>query len=138
MNAEIQNEFSIYLADRPGELAGVLEAAAAANVEVTALAITNDSSRGIVRLLGQPEDGLRRLCESLADTGVGPVVEAPVLVLYPAERASTLRDLTARFADGRINVQYGYAAPAHNGQPARCVLRVDDLDRAIQLVRESA
>jgi hypothetical protein len=76
MKPQRLTEFSIYLDQRPGELAGVLDALAAAGVDLLALSVTEHNGRGLIRVLGEPIEQLRAVCESLIDSGVGPVVES--------------------------------------------------------------
>lgn len=121
-------EFSIYLDQRPGELAGLLGILRAAGVTVHALAVSEHNGRGLARLLGEPIPEFRRVAESLADRGIGPVVEAQVLGVNIDERPSVLIDLTTALADHAINLRYAYTAPARGGSPARLIFRVDDLD----------
>lgn len=129
-------EFSIYLTDRPGELAGVLEALAAAGASVTALSVVEQNGKGLVRLLGEPEDAVRRVCEGVTDTGAGPVAESEVLAVGLGDNPGIFREVAGRLADGAVNVRYAYQSPAHNGAGARCILRVDDPEKAEAIIRE--
>lgn len=130
MEVTTQIEFSIYLMHRPGELAGVLGAAAEAGVRITAVTVTDQNNRGLVRVLGTPEEKLRAVFESLVEAGSGPVVETPVLVVPIGSRSSVLHDIATHLAVAGVNVQYAYAAAAQNSTPSRCILRVSDLDEA--------
>ena len=134
MKPERLTEFSVYLAQRPGELVGLLDATAQAGVEVIALATTDYRDKGLVRLIGTPEESLRNACERLAESGVGPIVETPVLAVEMETRPNAVRDLAVLMADSRINVRYTYLAPAINGSPARAIFCVDDFDGAITAI----
>lgn len=127
-------EFSVYLDQRPGQLAGVLDAAAAAGVEIHAVAVGEFHDKGLVRLIGSPTERLRTLCEALADTGVGPIVEAEVLSIAIQARPAALRDVACALADARVNLLHVYMAPATNATPARCILAVDNLDLALATI----
>ncbi|QKK07399.1 MAG: hypothetical protein HND58_04015 [Planctomycetota bacterium] len=133
-------EFSIYLADRPGELAGVLEALAAAGAKVTALSVVETVNgvdrKGLVRLIGEPAEAIRRVCESVADTGAGPVSESEVLVVSLGEHPGRFREVAVRLADERVNVRYLYQCPSMMGEGARFVLRVEDPAKAEEIVRD--
>lgn len=138
MQCDLLTEFSIYLADRPGELAGVLEATAAAGVHLAAISVGDTQQRGLIRLIGAPEDALRRLCEGLVDSGAGPVAEARVLAVGLADRPSAFLDVAASFAAEGVNVRYAYQSPNVNGFPARCVFRVDDPEKGQAAVERLA
>jgi len=138
MNYIQLNEFSIYLQQRPGELAGLLDAASVAGVDIISISSTEHLDRGCVRLLGHPEPTLRNVCESMVDAGVGPVVEAPVVALSVADRPGVVRDLVVLMADNRINVRYCYFIPASQiSAQAMCVFRFDEHEAAIELLEST-
>lgn len=131
MTPERLTEFSIYLAQRPGELAGLLEACAVAGVNLEAISVVEHNDKGCVRLVGSPADGLRRVCEGLVESGIGPVVEATVLAIETEHRPGAVRDAAEVFAKAGVNVRYVYLATNANGGPSRCVFRLDDLERGL-------
>jgi hypothetical protein len=138
MNYIQLTEFSIYLQQRPGELAGLLDAAAVAGVEIISISTTEHLDRGCARLLGHPEEALRAVCESMADAGVGPVVEAPVVGISVEDRPGVVRDLTVLMADNRINVRYCYFVPPSKVSPhTLCVFRFDEHEKAIELIEQA-
>lgn len=134
MNARRETEFTIYLDQRPGELAGLLEAAAASGVHVSTLSTAEHKDRGVVRVLGNPVDTLRHVMESLVESGVGPMVESEVLTVPIDGRPRLIRDLAVAMADHRVNVRYCYFAPALHGDQARAVFRFDDIDAAEKVI----
>lgn len=136
MDVQLIREFSVYLADRPGELAGILEALVSAGAHVTAISVTEQNGRGLVRLLAEPETVVRRVCESVVDSGGGPVAEADVLVVDLGQNPGLFREVAFRLAGRAVNVRYAYQAPAHNGTPSRCILRVDDPEQARRIIGE--
>jgi hypothetical protein len=132
MQTQRFTEFSLYLAHRPGELAGVLEAAAAAQVQIFGLCVTEYKDRGLVRLVGDPEDALRHLCESLVEAGVGPVVESTVLAFE--KRPGALRDVCVGLADARVNIQHVFLTAPFGDTPSRVIMRVDDVNAAADAI----
>lgn len=128
-------EFSIYLHQRPGELAGLLDAAKASGVEIISISTTEHLDRGCVRLLGYPEQALRQVCESMVDAGVGPVVESPVVGVSIEDRPGVIRDLVVLMADNRINVRYCYFVPGSKvNDGTMCVFRFDEHASAMELI----
>jgi len=127
-------EFTIYLAQRPGELAGVLEAAAAAGVDIHAVAVGEHADRGMVHLLGSPEEALRHVMESLVESGIGPVVESPVLAVAIDNRPGAVRDIAVLMADKRVNIRRAYMASGINGEASLCVFRFDDPEKAAEVI----
>jgi hypothetical protein len=134
MHAEKQTEFSIYLDQRPGELAGVLGALAQHGVETTAVSVAEHNSRGVVRILGRDPEALRHACESLVDSGVSPVVESEVVVVDMADRPNALREVAAALAAARINIRYVYLGQRGPGLGPRCILKVSHSESAINAI----
>ena len=124
-------EFSIYLDQRPGELAGLLDAANTAGVDVRAVSVSEHNGKGLVRVIAEPAPAFRSVCESLMESGIGPIVESEVLAVSTENRPNALRDLATAMADQRINLRYAYQMPRHGQEPARCVFRVDDLEDVV-------
>ena len=121
-------EFSVYLDQRPGEFAGLLDAAVAAGVDVLAVSVSEHNGKGLVRVIGTPVEALRGVCESFVDSGVGPIVESEVLTVSIEKRPAAIRDLATAMADHRINLRYAYLMPGGGDRPTSCVFRVDDLE----------
>jgi len=131
-------EFSIYLQQRPGELAGLLDAALVAGVEVFSISTTEHLDRGCARILGTPEEKLRHVCESIVDAGVGPVVEAPVIAVSVEDRPGVVRELAVLMADNRINVRYCYFVPPSKvSDKTLCVFRFDEHQGAIDIIEQA-
>lgn len=135
MHLERLPEFSIFLDQRPGELAGLLDMLRAERVTLEALAVSDHQGRGLVRLIGNPVEAIRRVGESLTERGLGPVIESEVMAINLEERPSVLRDLTGALADQGFNVRYAYLIRSRPGTPTRCALRVDELDQACEKIR---
>ncbi|MEL7474032.1 MAG: hypothetical protein AAGK04_12010 [Planctomycetota bacterium] len=139
MRCDLLTEFSIYLADRPGELAGVLESLTVAGTHLAGVSVSVDESqRGLARIIGAPEEAMRHVFEGIVDSGAGPVIEAPVLAVDVSDRPSAFRDIAGCLAAQGINVRYAYQTPALNGFPARCVFRVDEPEAATPFVERLA
>ena len=134
MQHERLTEFSVFLAQRPGELVGLLDATAQAGVEIIALSTTDFRDRGLVRLIGAPTEALRGACEQIADSGAGQFIEAPVIAVGMENRPNAVRDLAVLMADARINVRYTYLAPSFNGSQPRAIFAVDDFDGAVAAI----
>lgn len=135
MHLQRLTEFSIYLDQRPGELAGILDTFGATGVTVDGFTVSEHQGRGLIRLIGEPVERIRSFSEALTERGLGPVIESEVMAADIDRRPSLLRDLTTALADKGFNVRYAYVLrPASTGGGTRCVLRVDELDRAIETI----
>lgn len=134
MHAERQTEFSIYLDQRPGQLAGILGNLAEHGVQTSAVCVAEHNSRAILRVLGRDAESLRHACEALVDSGVSPVVESEVVVVDMSERPNALREIAAALAAARVNIRYVYLAQRGPGLGPRCILRVSHIEPAIAAI----
>jgi len=153
MDVERLTEFSVYLADRPGELAAVLAAASSAGVRVQAVSVAGGNGRGLVRLIGEPTEALRSTLDHLNESGVGPIVETEVVAVSTAQRPNAFRDVAERLATAQVNILHAYMAPGTSpngsadhapgepspaGDPPRCVFRVEDVEKAMESIASLA
>lgn len=127
-------EFSVYLDQRPGEFAGLLDAAVAAGVNIRAVSVSEHNGNGLVRVVADPAEAMRAVCESFIDSGVGPIVESEVLAVSIENRPAAIRDIATAMADHRINLRYAYLMPAEGDRPTSCVFRVDDLENVVATI----
>ncbi|MBX3315634.1 MAG: hypothetical protein KF902_02085 [Phycisphaeraceae bacterium] len=134
MHAERHTEFSIYLDQRPGELAGVLGALGEHGVQLAAVNVAEHNSRAVVRLLGRDTETLRHACESLVDSGVSPIVETEVVVVDMSDRPNALREIAVALAAARVNIRYAYLAQRGPGLGPRCILKVSDIEPAMATI----
>ncbi|MBZ0171965.1 MAG: hypothetical protein K8E66_06260, partial [Phycisphaerales bacterium] len=96
--------------------------------------VSESNGKGLVRVIGEPVEHLRSVCESLMESGVGPIIESEVFAVSMENRPNALRDLATAMADRRINLRYAYQMPRFDQTPARCVFRVDDLEDVIATI----
>jgi len=134
MRPTLMTEFSVYLDQRPGELAGLLGAFEHAGVDLAAVCVAEHSPRGLVRVVPESAAAARAVLEPLVETGVGPVVETPVVVIQTQHRPRALLEVSMLLADNRVNIERVYAAQGVDGRPGRAVLAVVDPDAALEVI----
>lgn len=137
MNTHIATEFAIYLTDKPGQLAGLLEALAVGGAEVHGVSVGEYRDRICVRIVGSTEEQIRRVCESLVESGVGPMVEAHVLLVDIDQKPDALREIACVLADHRVNIEYIYLCPGENDRPTRAAVRVADAHAASEAINNA-
>lgn len=137
MKLDRLHEISVFLDQRPGELAGLLDLLHARGVGLVGLSVSEHNGRGLVRVVGEPLETVRQVAESLIESGIGPVVESEVLAVeLAADRPAAMRDLTTALADHGINVRYAYLIPVQGPGVPRLVFRVDDLETVQKTIDE--
>jgi hypothetical protein len=111
--------------DRPGELAGVVQALSQAGVNIDGLAEVD----GVVHVLARDPSAARG---ALRAGGYKIEGELEVLILPMPDRPGELAMITRRLADASVNVRFVYLATE-----TRVVIGVDDISQARQLLDSS-
>ena len=112
-------------ADRPGELAGVVQALSRAGVNVEGLAEVD----GVVHVLARDPNAARA---ALRSSGYPIEGEVEVLVLPMPDRPGELSMIMQRLADAAVNVRFVYLATE-----TRVVIGVNDITQARQVLDQA-
>jgi len=125
------NELSIFMENRPGELAGPCRALAEAGVNILSLSLADTKKFGVMRLI---VDDLQKARESLA--AIGCVVKTTEVVLVElADRPGGLVDVLEAVEAEKINVEYMYALTRRRDNKAALVFRFSDVDAAVRMLQ---
>lgn len=123
-------EYAFTLPDRPGALAGLLTHIANAGVDIDAMTLVDSPEYGVVHLIGSPAGTLDRVATS------GEVAlqakTSDVLVVHLPHQPGVLAQASERLRDARVNVRHAYVSTPKEGESTRWVLRVSDLDQAVE------
>jgi hypothetical protein len=123
-------DVTVILADRPGELARLGEAAGAAGVNLDGFAAFTGEGRGVIHVL-VADDRLDVLRVALTQAGMGIADEREVLVIQVADEPGALGDLARRLANANVNIDLAYTT--FGG--VRVVLSTDDVRNAREVLR---
>jgi hypothetical protein len=124
-------DLTIILADRPGELARVGEAAGQAGVNIQGLAAFTGEGRGVVHIL-VADDAADRCQQALEAAGLGVADNRPVLLIDIADQPGTLGELTRQLAQAHVNVDLAYTT--FGG--IKIVIATEDLASARAILRQ--
>ncbi len=124
-------QISIFLENRTGGLADVVEFLAGNGVDIQAVTLADMSDFGILRLIVQDPERTRSLLKEAGYTADKTRVVAVEVPDRPGGLADTLRALR----EHAINVEYMYSAARKAGERAVVILRVDELGRAVEALR---
>jgi hypothetical protein len=126
----IINQLSIFLENKSGRIAEVLEVLGSANIRITALSMADTSEFGILRLIvSDPEKAKTMLKEHLFTVNMSDVISviAPDEARYYAKVLKILSDID-------ISVEYTYAFSI--GKKSIIILRCSENEKAIQALKE--
>jgi hypothetical protein len=122
----IIKQISVFLENRPGTLAEVLEALSASDINIRAMAVADTADFGILRLIVNEPDKV----EKVLRTASFAVKTTPVLAMKVPDHPGGLLDEIKRLTAAGINIEYVYAFATTAPEAARVVLKVDDLEKA--------
>jgi hypothetical protein len=124
----VAKQVTVTAANRPGSLARIGEALAAARINISGLDASGPQQQ--IRLLVSNPAGARR---ALAKAGFRSRLE-DVLVVNLSDRPGTLGRASRRLARAGVNINYAYGSVARGGKRAAIVFGVANPRRAARLV----
>ncbi len=129
---KVEKQLSIFLENRPGLLAKVCGTLADAGINILALSIHDTVDHAIVRLLADRPVKALLILEQLGLY----ILETDVVVLELDNRPGALGEVARKLARADINIEYAYCSATASQGLGCLILKSDDQDRAIELLRE--
>jgi hypothetical protein len=118
-------EFTVHMANRPGQLATLTDKLSEAGIHIEALAAFSQGNSSMVRLMASNVDETRRV---LQDAGVR-FEEQRVIETVIKDEPNALAEMTRRLADSGVNIEAMYLLHG-NGDSLHFAVAVDDHDAA--------
>ncbi len=124
-------QISIFLENRSGGLADVIDVLAKNEIDIKALALADMADFGILRLIVDDPDRTRGVLKEAGFT----VDKTRVVAVEVPDRPGGLRDTLNALRRSGINVEYMYSAARRSGERAIVIFRFDELGRALDALR---
>ena len=125
-------QFSIFLINRPGILARVVQKLAKDKINIIALSMMDSTEHGVLRLVVE-NPAKARACLSELDL---PKQETTVLAATLPNRPGALADVVDRLAAEHINIHYAYCTTGPAGGKTMGVFKVADQNKAMHVLSE--
>lgn len=126
-------QLSIFVENKEGRLAEITAVLAQANIDIRAISIADTSDFGILRLIvDQPAQAVEALKNANMTVSLTSVI-AVGIDDHPGEFAKAMRVL----ADEHITIEYMYAFISRDKGKAFVILRVDDNERAVSVMKDA-
>jgi len=130
----IQTQFSVFMVNKPGVLAQVLNEIARAKVNLIAITMMDSVEHGVMRLVGRSPERIRSVLKGLNM----PFSETEVLCVTLSNRAGALADITQKLAQAHINISYAYCTAGAKGGKTTGVLKVADVKKTMKILSSHA
>ena len=124
-------QISVFLENRSGGLADVVDVLARHEIDIKALALADMADFGILRLIVDDPERTRTVLKEAGFT----VDKTRVVAVEVPDRPGGLRDTLHALKRSGINVEYMYSAARRSGERAIVVFRFDELGRAVDALR---
>ena len=118
-------QLSVFLENRPGQLAAAVRLISDAGVNIRALSLADTKDFGLLRLI---VDDIPKAKEVLSAHSI--VLETPVIAARMDDVSGALDRILKVLETTQINVEYMYAFTGATAGSAYVVLRVDNADAA--------
>jgi methanogen extracellular protein (TIGR04279 family) len=115
-------QISIFLENKPGQLAGICRTLAEAGINITTLSLADTAEFGIVRMI---VDDHTKGCEVLSASGFA-VRETDVVTATVPNRPGGMAEITAKLDAAGADIEYSYAYALGEGDKAVLVFRFKD------------
>jgi hypothetical protein len=125
-------QVSVFVGNETGRLVDMLEPLARSGINILALSVADSADFGIVRLVASDTEGAVR---ALHDAGFTLRVNEVLSYEMPNIPGGLLKSVAEPLARAGINLEYFYAFVQSEAGKATVVLKVDDLDRAEEVLK---
>ena len=124
-------QVSVFVGNETGRLVDMLEPLARSGINILALSVADSADFGIVRLVTSDTEGAVR---ALHDAGFTLRVNEVLSYEMPNVPGGLLKSVAEPLARAGINLEYFYAFVRSEAGKATVVLKVDNLDRAEEVL----
>ena len=119
-------QISIFLENKPGQLAGLCRSLAEADINIATLSLADTSDFGIVRMIVDDHEKAKAV---LAEKGHVAKVREVIAVCVP-DRPGGMAEVMEVLDRSGANIEYSYAFAFHKGEKAVLVFRFTDNAKA--------
>ena len=127
---QITKQLAIFLENRPGTLARVIDALAEAKINIFAISTSDTVDHSVIRLI---VNDYRRALLVFEEHGT-LVIEDDVLMIEGDNRPGSLAKIAHKLAAGKINIEYAYCATAPDARKGLLILRPSDCKKALKVL----
>jgi hypothetical protein len=128
---QINTQFSVFMVNKPGVLAKVLNEFAQARINIVAMTMMDSVEHGVMRVVFSKPDPAREVLNKLNM----PFSETDVLCVQLTNKSGALAAVVERLAKNHINITYAYCTAGARGGRTTGVLKVADVKKATRLLQ---
>ena len=126
-------QISIFVENKEGRIKKAIDTLAKENINIRALSIADTAKYGILRLIVSDNE---KAIEALEKDGF-IVKENDVIILAVPDKPNGLNSTLAVFDEKGINLEYLYAFVSSKSDEAIVVMRLENMEKAIEALENS-
>ena len=126
-------QISIFVENKEGRIKKAINTLAQENINIRALSIADTTKYGILRLIVSDNE---KAIEALEKDGF-IVKENDVIIVAVPDKPNGLNSILAIFDDQNINLEYLYAFVSSKTDEAIVVMRLENMEKAIEALENS-
>jgi hypothetical protein len=130
---QIAKQLALFLENRPGMLARVCDALAAAVVNIYAISTSDTVDHIVVRMVVSDSQKALHLFEERGAL----VVRTDVLMIDGSNKPGSLAAIAHKLAAAKINIEYGYCATSPAARKGLLILRVSNPHKALKILNDA-
>ncbi len=130
----IETQFSIFMVNKPGVLAQVLNEFADAKINIVAITMMDSVEHGVMRVVTGSLDKTRRVLSRLNM----PSKESEVLCVNLSNKSGALAAVAQALAEAHINISYAYCTAGARGGRTTGIIKVADVKKAMKVLKAPA
>lgn len=126
----LETQFSIFMVNKPGVLAQLLNVMAEKKINIIAITMMDSVEHGVMRMVGRSGDKIRELLKEMNMQ----FSETQVLCVSLPNHAGAFADVTNKLSKAHINISYAYCTAGAKGGRTTGVLKVADVKKAMKIL----
>ena len=126
-------QISVFIENKEGRIKKAINTLAEANINIRALSIADTTKYGILRMIVSDNE---KAIEALEKDGF-IVKENDVIVVAVPDEPNGLNTTLAIFDDAEIDLDYLYAFVSSKTDEAIVVIRLEDMEKAMEVLENS-
>ena len=123
-------QLSVFIENKPGRLAEITALLAQRKIDIRALSIADTTYFGILRIIVDRPDKAEAALKAAGLT----VSITKVIAIGIPDTPGGLADALKHMRNGGISVEYLYAFASRTEKRAYVILKVDDIDNALEII----
>lgn len=124
-------QISVFLENKPGRLAALMEALSGANADLRAFTIADTTEFGIVRIIARDHENTLKSLKDSGFTAAGNKIIGFTIPDNPGE----MNKVIAILQDGKIEIDYSYSFMGSRPDEADIAIKTKDNDKAETLLK---